>query len=297
MRIRWAGLLRLSALVATGGALSFAVFFSNCGGSGGTRGTGTAGTTGAGGSGTAGSGGTGGGGTAGATGTGGTGGKFMCTSSTSLACGASALKLTDGHVLTFSADEWTPMTGNYCNASGIHGSKFPYSKPASGDAAATASATADVDANAGNLKLTLTVGPGDYAGGGLAFDRCIDASAFNALRFTAYIASGDLTGCPFVSQVQTFEQRPLNASPPGGCDQDAGSCYSLPSAPVTLTTSPQTFTLPFASFTPAGTNPLGGQIVALQWQLTSGDAPDDAGSPQPSCTAEIRIDDIDFVTQ
>jgi len=190
------------------------------------------------------------------------------------------------------------MTGNYCNASGIHGSKFPYSKPAAADsdAAATASATNDVDANAGNMKLVLTVGPGDYAGGGLAFDRCIDASAFTALRFTASIASGDLTGCPFVVQLQTFEQRPLTASPPGGCDPDAGSCYNLPSAAVALTTTPTPFTIPFTDFTPAGVAPAAGQIVALQWQLTSGSAPDDAGSPQPSCTAEIRIDDIDFVT-
>src|SRR5262249_28043282 len=163
----------------------------------------------------------------------------------------------------------TPMSGNYCNASGLFGSKFPYSKPASGDAAQTASAAADVDANAGNLKLTLTVGPGDYAGGGLAFARCVDASAFHAPPVPAWIARGDLTGCNFVSQIQTFEQRPVNASPPGGCDPDAGSCYNLPSAPVTLTTSMQTFTLPFSGFTPAGVNPAGGQIVALQWQLTS----------------------------
>jgi hypothetical protein len=260
------------------------------------------------------------------TGTGGGAGKFACTASSSLACGGSALKLTDGHVLTFSSQEWTPMSGNYCNASGIHGSKFPYSKPAAADsdAAATASATNDVDANAGNMKLVLTVGPGDYAGGGLAFDRCIDASAymklvltvgpgdyaggglafdrcidasaFTALRFTASIASGDLTGCPFVVQLQTFEQRPLTASPPGGCDPDAGSCYNLPSAAVALTTTPTPFTIPFTDFTPAGVAPAAGQIVALQWQLTSGSAPDDAGSPQPSCTAEIRIDDIDFVT-
>jgi len=78
MRNRWAGLLRLSALAAVGGAFAFAVFASsNCGGSGSMRlgmggnnatggTTGSAGTTGGGGTT-----GTGGSGTSGTTGTGG----------------------------------------------------------------------------------------------------------------------------------------------------------------------------------------------------------------------------------
>ena len=95
-----AKLVRVSALVATGGALSFVVLSSNCGGSvrpayrnararagaGGAAGTvGTAGAT----------------GTAGVTGSGGAAGKFMCTSQ-GLTCGASAdPRSADGKVTDF----------------------------------------------------------------------------------------------------------------------------------------------------------------------------------------------------
>ena len=77
-----AKVVRLSALVVAGGALSFAVFFSNCGGSSGMQ-TGAAGTTGAGGS--AGTTGSGGSGTAGVTGT---GGRFTCAGDQTLNCSA-----------------------------------------------------------------------------------------------------------------------------------------------------------------------------------------------------------------
>jgi hypothetical protein len=300
MRIRWAGILRLSALVAMGGALSFAVFFSNCGGSSGMR-AGTAGNNGTAGAtaGTTGSGGAGGtsAGTAGVTGSGGTGGRFTCAATQDLTCGGGALMLTGGHVTTFDMQEWSPTDGKWCNASGLRGSIFSYSGGPTVDGAVISSNAQGVDAPNGNFRLTLTAGPGGYAGGGVSFDRCVDVSSFNALRFTAYIASGDLTNCNFKSQLQTFEQRPNSQSPPGGCDPDAGSCYNFPTTMLTLTTTPTPFTLPFSGFASSATqtNPAPGQIVGLQWQLESGMLPDDAG--QPTCTAEIRIDDIDFVTQ
>ena len=62
----------------------------------------------------------------------------------------------------------------------------------------------------------------------------MDVSAYNAFRFTAWLASGDLKNCTFKAQLQTYEQHP-NAS----CvaDPDAGvSCYRFPTSPsVTLT--------------------------------------------------------------
>jgi hypothetical protein len=42
-------------------------------------------------------------------------------------------------------------------------------------------------------------------------------------------------------------------------------------------------------------NPIPGQLVGLQWQLESG-MPTTEGGAQPICTAEVRIDDIAFVT-
>ena len=287
MRNRLAKVVRFSALVVTGGALSFAVFFSNCGGSGGMR-TGSAGT---GGTGTAGTSGTAGDtGTAGVTGS---GGRFTCSTEQVLNCSA-ALTLTGGHVTTFSAEEWSPTDGKYCNASGLRGSVFSYSGGPVVDGGVGSANNHGVDAPAGNFRLSLTAGTEGYAGGGISFDHCVNASSSGALRFTAWIASGDTTGCTFKSQLQTFEQRPTNQGPPGGCDPDAGSCYNFPTAVVTLTTSPTVFTIPFGDFS-ASTNPAPAQLVGLQWQLESGATLEDGGL-QTNCTAEIRIDEIDFVT-
>jgi hypothetical protein len=284
-----AKVVRLSALVVAGGALSFAVFFSNCGGSDGMR-TGAAGTTGAGGG--AGASGSGGSGTAGVTGT---GGRFTCPNDQTLNCSA-ALTLTSGHVTTFSPEEWSPTDGKYCNASGLRGSVFSYSGGPAVDGGVMSSNAHGVDAPAGNFRLTLTAGTEGYAGGGISFDRCVNATASGALRFTAWVASGDIAACAFKAQLQTFEQRPTTQAPGGSCDPDAGSCYGFPSATVTLTSSPTPITIPFADFTGAThAAPIAGQIVGLQWQLESG-APTTDGGLQADCTAEIRIDEIDFVT-
>jgi hypothetical protein len=265
-----------------GGALIFAAALSNCGGSGGMR-------TGAGGSGN--------------TGAGGSGGRFTCSAPTGVYdCAGAPLSLSDGHVVTFSSREWSAMDGKYCNTSDLRGSVFGYSGPTVDGVNVSAHSQA-VDATAENFRLTLTVGPGGYAGGGISFDTCVSAAAFNALRFKAWIPVGDITRCNFKVQMQTFEQRPTSQSPPGACamDADAGvGCYGFPaSAPLTLSTTPMEMTIPFADMTPgtAHVNAFQGQLVGLQWQLESGAAPEDGGV-QPSCTdVEIRIDDIAFVTQ
>lgn len=303
MRNTLAKLLRVSALVATGGVLSFVILSSNCGGASGQR-TGTAGTTGTGGTGTGAAGTSGTAGTTGAagvTGTGGAAGKNMCTPKPDLTCGSSAVHLPDGHVTDFSMQEWTPMSGKWCDASGLQGSIFSYSGgPAPVDGGLMSSNDRGVDAPAGNFRLTLTAGSAGYAGGGLAFEGCVDVTQFNAYRFTAWLASGDLKNCTFKAQLQTFEQRPTSQSPPGACDPDAGvSCYQFPTSPaIALTGTAQTFTFAFTDFTTSFThvNPIPGQLVGLQWQLESG-APTEDGGAQTECMGEIRIDDVQFITQ
>ena len=285
MRNSLAKVVRLSALVGAGGALSFAVFFSNCGGTDGPR-TGSAGTSG----GVAGT-----SGTAGATGTAGvtgSGGRFTCPSEMVLNCPAA---ITSAHVTTFSPEEWSPTDGKYCNASGLRGSVFSYSGPTT-DAGNLSSNSHGVDAAAGNFRLTLMASSAGYAGGGVSFDRCVTAAASTGIRYTVSLApGGDQMNCTFKLQLQTFEQRPTTQNPPGGCD--AASCYGFPASPsVTLTEAPQTITVPWASFTTGAThtNPFQGQIVGLQWQLESG-APLTDGGEQTACSVEVRIDDIDFI--
>jgi hypothetical protein len=285
MRNSFARVVRFSALVATGSALSFAVFFSNCGGEGGLR-TGTAGSTGS--AGTMGS-----AGSTGSAGTTGSGGRFVCPADSVLDCPA-ALTLMNGHVTNFSPEEWNMMDGKYCNASGLRGSVYSYSGPTV-DGGNVSSNAHGVMAADGNFRLTLMAGPAGYAGGGISMDRCVNATASTGIRFTASLTTGDQLNCTFKIQVQTFEQRPNNQSPPGSCDP-AGSCYGFPSSPnIPLTTTPTTYMFTFAELTTSAThaNPIPGQVVGLQWQLESGASVEDGG-PQTACSIEVLIDNIDF---
>jgi hypothetical protein len=288
MRNGVAKVVRLSALLAAGSALSFAALLSNCGGSEGTR-AGTGGTMGGGGT----------TGSAGTSGSAGAAGRNMCPATQDITCGPSALTIPGGHVTAFEPNEWVPMDGKYCNTTGLRGSVFSYSGPTV-DGVNISSNSHGVDATAGNFRLTLMAGSTGYAGGGLAFDSCVNASSFNAIRFSAWMTTGDQMNCTFKIQLQTFEQRPLTQSPPGGCDLAAGSCYGFPASPsMTLTTTPQTFTFPFSMLTTSATHASAfqGQIVALQWQLESGAPLDPDGGAQTACSIEVRIDDVNFLTQ
>jgi len=235
-------------------------------------------------------------GSAGVTGGGGTGGMVVmhtCTPKPDLTCGASAIMLSDGKVTDFGPADWSTTNGKWCDASGLQGSRFSYSGGPDG----MSTNMNAVDTAMGNLLLTLTAGSAGYAGGGITFEGCVDVSTYNAISFTAFVSSGAVTGCNFKVQMRTFEQLPTSNNPPGGCDPDAGSCYGFPASPnLTLGMSAQTFTVKFADMTGAThVNPIPGQLVGLQWQLESGMAMTEGGA-QPICTADIRIDDIAFVT-
>jgi len=148
------------------------------------------------------------------------------------------------------------------------------------------------------LRLTLTAGPGGYAGGGLSFDRCVRVPAANALRFTAWLASGDQKGCSFRVMLQTFEQRPSTQSPPGGCASDVSSCYNFPSSPnITLATTSTPLSVAISAFTTSVPHamPIESQIIGLQWQLDSPAPVVDGGASQVGCTVEAHLDDIDFI--
>ena len=158
---------------------------------------------------------------------------------------------------------------------------------------------AAVDTVARNLKLTLGVAPGAFAGGGISFESCVDATSFNALQFSASITAGSLDGCVWQVQLQTQEQRPTTQmSPTGGTCPAGGSCYSFPAAInlATPTASATTIIVPFADFTQhPSVIPMATQLVGIQWQVNSGAAPD--GGSQAACNVELRIDDIKFITQ
>lgn len=270
--------------VAVIGGMAAMIFTANCS-SGGER-TGGGGSTGQ------------STGNAGSPGTGGSGGAaeppYTCSNEQKLDC-TMPITLSDGHVTDFNPREWNGNAGKYCNAAGLRGSIYSY---AGNDK--TVSQTSKIDAGA--LLLTLNVLSTDYAGGGMSFDHCVTVpDTFNALQFTASIASGDITGCDWGVQIKTYEQFPTNGTPaPGGCDPNTTSCYGFPAVKnaVALTTTPQTVTIKIADFMPPAVSPpTAQQIVGLQWQVESGAPLDPDGGAQAACMVGLRIDDIQFVTK
>jgi hypothetical protein len=196
------------------------------------------------------------------------------------------LPASEGHVVTFSNREWSSASGKWCNENGMHGAIFSFRGTNAND-----SNSISVNSMDGSLRLMLTVSPGSYGGGGLAFEAgCTDMSAFTGVQFTVAVASGSLTGCSYQLQLQTFEQRPTTQAPSGGCDQATMSCYGYPAAanlpaPSTDLTMPTLVTVPFTSFGPS-VMPAPAQIVGLQWQVNASTG---------SCTVELRIDDVAFI--
>lgn len=208
------------------------------------------------------------------------GGTLDCTTTGALSVAP------DGQVTDFSATDWNITTGKWCDAHGLDGSVFSYAGTGS-------TGTAAVDATARNLKLNFSVTAGQYAGGGLIFDSCVNAMTFNAVQFTAAVAAGSLSGCAWQVQVQTQDQRASTATNPSG-GTCASNCYQFPAYVIAAAppATPMTITALFSGFNnPAGSAiPTRTQIVGLQWQANSS-----AGTG--TCTVELRIDDIKFITQ
>jgi hypothetical protein len=223
-------------------------------------------------------------------GTGGAGGPNSCPLADRIDCtSAGALDLEpDGQVVDFSAAQWNDMNDKWCNALGLDGGVSAF-------AGMSSTAAAAVDTMAGNLRLNLSVGTGQYAGGRVNFDSCVslDPMTFDAIQFTASLTAGSLTGCVWQVQIQTQNQRPINQSPSGGMCMT--TCERYPAA-VNLnapTANPTTFTVPFSSFNnpSASMIAMASQITGVQWQVNSGSA-----APR-TCTVELRIDNVRFVNQ
>jgi hypothetical protein len=225
------------------------------------------------------------GGSAGAGGKAGAGGN-VCPLGGVLDCSTSgALKLPDGHVADFSPPEWNSSTAAWCDADGLRGPLFAYS------GAAPSAATATVDTTAQNLKLNLTVGATGYAGGGLTFESCVNASSFTSVQFTAAITAGSLTGCTWQVALQTQDQRPTtDTNPTGGTC--ASNCYRYPAvAGLTFpTATASTYREAYTLFTNPASSTISTptQVTGIQWQVNSG------SSGAGTCTVEIRIDNIIF---
>jgi hypothetical protein len=252
-------------------------------GTGGRSGTGGAGTGGAGtgGAGTGGVVGTGGAGTGGAVGTGGSSAGLNCASPTAL---------TNGMVTNFS--DWSSGTAKWGTSPGMTGTVFSY---ASTDPAATMSNK--VEGSPIGLHLTGTVPNAGWAGGGLAFLACTNVGSYTQILFDVY---GRAQNCNLELQIQTYDQRPNDQTPPGGCVKagDGSGCFDFPrKSQVTDVSSssisaspPRTVTTSLSDLTTSNSGGWGAakaaQIVGVQWQLTNG-----SGS---SCSVGLTLTNIRF---
>ena len=201
------------------------------------------------------------------------GGVLDCSSS-------GALSLANGQITDFSDRDWDSMTGQFCGAGGLRGRLFSFGGPGS------SSGTASVDTAAQNLKLNVMVT--SWAGGGVVFESCVNATSFASVRFTATLSAGSLSGCTWQVQLQTQDQRAsTDVDPIGGTC--TSNCYGYPAAVLAPPGAMQTaYDVPFRLFgTPSGSNvPTESQVVGVQWQVTS-------ASPE-GCSAELHLDNIGF---
>jgi hypothetical protein len=150
--------------------------------------------------------------------------------------------------------------------------------------------TAAVDTSAHALHVTGSVTMNDYGGAGLGFQVCTTVASFTHLQF---VLSGSSPGCDLELQFKTFDQQPIQQTPPGGCDQNAGSCYNFPvkkqvavpaATPVIVTVPLDTVT----NWSPANA----AQVVGLQWQWTGTSIDPDAGT---GCPIDVNITGIRFL--
>jgi hypothetical protein len=138
-----------------------------------------------------------------------------------------------------------------------------------------------VEGSPAGLHMSGSVPSGGYGGGGLTFFSCVTVASFTKVLFDIY---GSATGCSIELQLQTYDQRPTDQTPPGGCKNDAGSnCYRFPakSQIVSLSSAVAATLSAFTNWSTAAA----GQIVALQWQFTSNGG---------TCTPNATVTNIRF---
>ena len=118
---------------------------------------------------------------------------------------------------------------------------------------------------------------------------CATVASFTQVEFDIY---GSATDCDIEMQIQTFDQRPDDQNPPGGCDRSAGTCSAYPYVSRivnagALSTAPTTVNKTLTNFTRWSQTSSPGQVVGLQWQLTP--------SGSSTCKVDVTITDIKFI--
>jgi hypothetical protein len=253
-----------------------------CGSSGGGRPGATGGSTGSGGASTG-----SGGSTTGSGGDTGTGGAAGATVPTCSANPTTALLTNFGSA---SGDGGITASGQWGTTGQLTGHTFGYHGAIMTDGGAQASnITATVDRTNMDLELKGMVAPGDYSGGGMSFDTCVDSSNWSGIQFTL---GGTADGCNLAFQLQTLSQE--GTSNKGTC---TSSCYNFPNKTITVPSTPTVVTIMFADLAntgmPAAVADFEKEMFGLQWQFTS-PAPI-ADAAQLGCMPDITITDVMWI--
>ena len=158
-----------------------------------------------------------------------------------------------------------------------------------GFAGSSSTMAASVDQTNQYMLLAGDVAAGDYAGGGLSFDQCVNTTAYTGVQFTL---GGTDAGCDVYFYVQTFDEKMPGSGQIGGC---TSSCYVFPG--TKLTSASGVMSVPFSALSggqlttaPAISN----EMVGLQWQFNSPPPQLDAG--QSGCAGiKLTVTNVSFV--
>ena len=188
---------------------------------------------------------------------------------------------TNGLVTDFS-DWGVAGTGKWGSSSGLNGTIFGYTD------GGNASTTMTAAGSTAGLHLTGKVGT--WAGGGLSFLSCTKVDTFTQVRFDIKAAA---SACTVQMQIPTFDQRPMENIPAGGCKADGGTaCYQSPGMAnivslSTVITTPTAVTKVlqgnFSNWSSANAK----QVVGVRWQFVN------PGSG--TCPIDVTVTSVRFV--
>ncbi len=156
-----------------------------------------------------------------------------------------------------------------------------------GFAGTNSTMAASVDQTNQYMLLAGNVAAGDYAGGGLSFDQCVNTTTYTGVQFTL---GGTPAGCDVYFYAQTFDEKMPGSGQIGGC---TSGCYAFPG--TKLASASGVMSVPFSALSggvlttaPAISN----EMVGLQWQLNSPAA--DGGNL--ACTGiALTVTNVSFV--
>ena len=177
---------------------------------------------------------------------------------------------------------WHAAAGKWGKIGNLTGSIFNYGAKM---------AKASVDTTNQQLVLSGDVAAGDFGGGGMSFDSCVNTSTYTGVQFTL---GGTAAGCNLKFQLQTFSQQ---ADTNGGGCPAAGSCYGFPNEVLQSTTGPVVVKFADLALTgkPVAAADMAKEIVGLQWQFESPGPVGDA--IQLGCTGiALTITNVLFVS-